>query len=122
MKSHLEDRLQRDDTVSNVLHNAASTVQVKISHGIPQGSILGLLLFLIYVNNSPKILSNISLPVLFTDDMSVIITDFSPIDFQTNIKEVFEHLNNRFSSNSLLLNSDKQILFISKRETPTVQI
>jgi len=33
------------------------------------------------------------MPVLFTDDMSIIVTDYSPIDFQTNIKEVFEHFN-----------------------------
>jgi len=54
---------------------------------------------LIYINDSPKILSNISIPVLFTDYMSVIITDSKPIDFQTNIKEVFEHLNKLFILN-----------------------
>jgi hypothetical protein len=33
------------------------------------------------------------MPVLFTDAMSVIITDSNRTDFQTNMKEVFEHLN-----------------------------
>ena len=55
----------------------------------------------------PKILSNISIPVLFTDDMSIIVTDYSVIDFQTNIKEIFELFNKWFILNLLSLNSDK---------------
>jgi len=51
------------------------------------------LLFFIYINDLPKILSNISIPVLFTDDLSIIVTGYSPTDFQTNIKEIFEHFN-----------------------------
>jgi len=43
------------------------------------------------------------MPVLFTDDMSIIVTDYSPIDFQTNIKEVFEHFNKWFILNLLSL-------------------
>jgi len=74
IKSYLEDRLQSDDIVSNVLHNTASSDWGKISHGVPQGYILGPLLFFIYINDLSKILSNISIPVLFTDDMSIIVT------------------------------------------------
>ena len=43
-----------------------------------------------YINDLPRILGNISIPVLFSDD----ITNSNPINFQTNIKEVFDHLNN----------------------------
>ena len=93
IKSYLEDRLQRDDIVSNVLHTNASSDQGKISHGVPQGSIFGPLLFLIYINDLPKILSNFSILAIFTDDMSIIISDSNSVDFQTNIKEGFEHLN-----------------------------
>jgi hypothetical protein len=55
-----------------MLPNAASSDCDKISHGVLQGSIFGPLPFLKYVYDLPKILSNISIPVLFTDDTSVI--------------------------------------------------
>jgi hypothetical protein len=43
-----------------------------------------------YINDLPRILGNISLPVIFGDD----VTNSDPINFQTNIKEVFGLLNN----------------------------
>jgi hypothetical protein len=39
--------------------------------------------------------------------MSIIITDSNPIDFQTDIRELFEHSNKWTIVNLLTLNSDK---------------
>jgi hypothetical protein len=46
-----------------------------ITDGVPQGSILGPLLFLLYVNDIPNIISDISNPILYADDTSLIITN-----------------------------------------------
>jgi hypothetical protein len=61
----------------------------------------------------PRILSNISIPVLFADD----ITNFNPINFQTNVKEVLKRLNKWLIVNVLALNFDN--IFIHSKTIST---
>ena len=70
IESFLCDRLQR------VVLNGQNSKWVKISTGVPQGSILGPLLFLIYINDiSENLESNTK---LFADDTSVFSVVFDP--------------------------------------------
>jgi hypothetical protein len=92
---------------------------------VPQGSILGPLLFLVYINDLPKAVEHKALPILFADDTSISLTSPNIFQLQSDLNIVFEQLNKWFKSNLLFLNLDKThfIQFNNKGKcTSTAQI
>jgi hypothetical protein len=75
--------------------------------GAPQGSILGPLLFLLYIKDFSEIINGKSKPILFVDVTSLIFTNSNLQNFKNDIKILFECLNKWFKANGILLNFDK---------------
>jgi hypothetical protein len=103
INSYLKDRYQRVLISSWYTHSEWDPV----NNGVPQGSILGPLLFLLYINNLPNTINNKSKPVLFADDTSIIITNSCPANYKNNITQTFKDINEWFKANSLTLNLEK---------------
>jgi retron-type reverse transcriptase len=53
--------------------NGIDSDEEQIQYGVPQGSILGPLLFIIYINDLPCI-SNLDKFILYADDANIIVT------------------------------------------------
>ena len=82
----------------------SSSNWVKLRCGVPQGSILGPLLFLIYVNDLPSIVNKNNNIILYADDTSLIITDIYRDDYSYQVHKMLKELNNWFDNNLLKLN------------------
>jgi hypothetical protein len=65
ISNYLTNRLQR------VTLNGASSNWLHVTSGVPQGSILGPLLFILYINDLPNCLSENTLCAIFADDTKI---------------------------------------------------
>ena len=96
-KSYLTDRsqfVQIKDAKSDVLN---------IKCGVPQGSILGPLLFIIYVNDIVNV-SRIAHLIMFADDTNIFFSHSDPLALNLLINSELEKLAHWFKINKLSLN------------------
>jgi len=117
IKSFLQDQRVLVDFDSEKYYSKWESV----TDGVPQGSLLGPLLFLLYINDVPNVISDIANPVRYADDTNLIITNSDSQMFEKDINTAILHLNRWFKSNLLLLNLEKTyfLQFLTKNTNAT---
>lgn len=93
---------RRQITVVNGNESVSSYVQC----GVPQGSILGPLLFILFLNDLPKVVEKSSLS-LYADDTCVYFASKNPQELQNVLNKDLSLMANWFSHNHLILNIKK---------------
>ena len=108
IKSYLQNRQQAVEIVheekGNCRHFRSSSNYIR--QGVPQGSILGPVLFLLYINDLPENIPEAQC-ILYADDTNVLIKDKCTKELHKKIAQVVETLKCWFSSNKLILNEEK---------------
>jgi len=132
-RSYLTGRKQFVEIMHVNNHNQVVSTKSKlrtIKHGVPQGSILGPLLFLTYIKGLPNVISDITKNTicLYADDANLLVSGKSNNEIETSAINNLKSIKDFFSDHQLLLNLSKTnfTCFDTKTNTnsvlPTLQL
>jgi hypothetical protein len=117
IKSYLTDRFQRN-LINNNFSKGVSGWH-KLRQGVPQGSILGPLAFLVYINDLPYLINKSSKPVLYAVDTSILCINPNSSELEKVINAILIKINEWFSVNSLTLNLNKiNFIYFTSKQKP----
>ena len=103
-KSYLSNRKQHVQVNSKT--GTATSGVVNVESGVPQGSILGPVLYLIYVNDFTLCINKCHV-TKFADDTSFLLQKLKHFDFSTSAMEILNDVKIWFASHKLLMNEAK---------------
>ena len=111
-RSYLSPR----STVTSINNSTSDPKPVTV--GVPQGSILGPLLFLLYINDLPQCLNHCK-SILYADDTLLYYSARTMTDLESKINTDLESLSDWLNNNLLTLNNNKTkfMIFSNKKQS-----
>ena len=100
-----------------VFHNGVQSEVRDITCGVPQGSVLGPLLFLLYINDLPNISNKLKF-FLFADDTNIYYESTDLVELETTINKEIKKLSLWLNINRLALNIGKTNFAIFRANRP----
>lgn len=87
--------------------NSLSDTRV-VDLGVPQGSVLGPLLFILYINELPRCISS-GLTTMFADDTTITVSALTPEELLEKMNTVTDEMDAWCQRNKLILNVNKTV-------------
>ena len=78
-----------------------------VNHGVPQGAILGPLMFIIFYNVLFFYFQNEIEIILYADDTTIVVSAFTIEDLKCKVEQTCEKLRHYLKFNGLFLNTSK---------------
>ena len=111
-KNYLQDRQQR------VVVDGFTSSWAPVTSGVPQGSLLGPLLFIIFINDLPSALPDGSLTALYADDTKLYGSILSYQD-AAKLQQALTNLDSWSLHNNINFNASKcKVLSVTRKKTP----
>lgn len=91
-----------------VVLSGTASEESSVDLGVPQGSILGPLIFLIFVNDLPRFLEDVHV-VMYADDTSIAVAARDREELEVKVKNVIERFTDWCTRNRIILNIQKTV-------------
>jgi len=78
-----------------------------VRHGVPQGSVLGPLMFNVYINDFPWIINKVSHTILLADDTNILVSSSDLNELNSKLQSVLHCISKWFKNKQSVLNLNK---------------
>jgi hypothetical protein len=115
-KSYLSNRNQKVSV--NTLQGVGNSKSLGVDRGVPQGSILGPILYILYVNDFANNLDNCD-KTCYADDTNILLCNTDDNLLHEEAKEILKKCKEYFNANNLVMNDSKTtvVQFMNKNNS-----